>query len=279
MYDLAILGGGPAGLSAAMTARARSLNTIVLYHPGESDYLEKADDIPNYPGMPHVSGKDMLCTMREQAVALGVELRSVFVQSILPMGDSFSVSIGSDFVEAKKVILCLGAKKPKLLPGEEALIGRGVSYCGTCDGMFYRGKRVAVIAQTKESEEEGNFLASLAETVDYFGKRTPQLAQKITVHDEKVTEIMGDSRVTGVKTSSGEIIDVDGVFIFRDAVALGTLLPGLNFSGAFVDVDRTMRTNIAGVYAAGDITGKPLQIAKAVGEGCIAALSAAEDSK
>lgn len=276
MLDLAILGAGPAGLSCAMTARQRSLDVLVLSHPGASDWLARAERIDNYPGMPGVSGSEMLMIMRAQASALGASLRQGLVRQILPMGEGFSISVGNDFVDARAVCLCMGAKKPRMLPGEEALIGRGVSYCGTCDGMFYRGRDVAVIAQAKEAVEEANFLAGLCKTVYYIGAPDPALDARCQVLPLTPEGIVGDSRVTHVR-AGGQEIAVDGAFIFRDAVALTQLLTGLESDGPFVRVDRAMRTNMARVYAAGDAAGKPLQIAKAVGEGCIAALSAAED--
>lgn len=276
MFDLAILGAGPAGLSCAMTARQRSLSVVILSHSGASDWLARAERIDNYPGMPGVSGQDMLSSMRAQAAELGAELREGLVRQILPMGDSYSVSFGNDFVDARAVCLCMGAKKPRLLPGEERLIGRGVSYCGTCDGMFYRGKTVAVIAQAKEAVEEANFLANLCAKVYYFGVADAALDARIEVLSLKPEEIVGDTRVAGLRAGVQEIA-ADGVFIFRDAVALDQLLSGLESDGPFIRVGRDMRTNLSRVYAAGDVTGKPLQIAKAVGEGCVAALSAAED--
>lgn len=276
MFDLAILGAGPAGLSCAMTARQRSLDVIVLSHPGASDWLARAERIDNYPGLPGVSGQEMLATMRAQAADMGAQLREGLVRQALVLDGSFSISVGNDFIDARALCLCMGAKKPRLLPGEEALIGRGVSYCGTCDGMFYRGKTVAVLAQAKEAVEEANFLASLCEKVYYFGAADAALDARIQVLALKPEEILGSDRVTGLR-ADGQTLAVDGMFIFRDAVVLDQLLPGLESDGPFVRVGRDMRTNLARVYAAGDITGKPLQIAKAVGEGCVAALSAAED--
>jgi thioredoxin reductase (NADPH) len=276
VFDLVIIGAGPAGLSCAMTARQRALNVLTLSHPGASDWLERAERIDNYPGMPGVSGHELLLTLRAQAAGMGAQLRTGLVRQVLPLGDSFSVSVGNDFVDARAVCLCMGARKPRLLPGEEALIGRGVSYCGTCDGLFYRGKTVAVVAQAKEAVEEANFLSNLCQKVHYFGAPDDALDARIAVHSQKPEAILGDARVTGLR-AGGESFPADGVFVFRDAVALTQLLPGLESDGPFIRVSRDMRTSVPRVYAAGDAAGKPLQIAKAVGEGCIAALSAAED--
>ncbi len=130
-----------AGYSAAITARKRDKSVVVIGQ--NSGWLAHAHSIANYPGLPDISGHDLLEAMKKQAQDLGAELRPGVVHQIVSLGSSFALSLGADFIEAKRIILCTGAKQPKLLPGESELLGRGVSYCGTCDGMFYRGKRVA----------------------------------------------------------------------------------------------------------------------------------------
>ena len=273
MYDIAIVGAGPAGYSAAINARKRGKSVVVIGQ--NTGWLSRAERIDNYPGMPGVSGREMLGVMRSQAQKMGAECRPGVVHQILPMGESFALSLGADFIEAKKVILCTGAKQPRLLPGEEKLLGRGVSYCGTCDGMLYRGKSVAVIAQGPEAVHEANFLAALCASVTFFGAPDEALDSSVIVRSEKAEAILGDTRAQGLR-AGGEDIPFDGVFIFREAMALSSLIPGLEMDGAFIRVDRQMRTNIDGVYAAGDCTGLPLQAAKAAGEGCIAALAASQ---
>ena len=273
MYDIAIIGAGPAGFSAAINARKREKTVLLIGQDG--GWLAKAERIDNYPGMPGVSGADMLAAMRAQAVAMGADTRPGVVHQVLDMGGTFALSLGADFVEAKRVILCTGAKQPRLLPGEEAFLGRGVSYCGTCDAMLYRGKDVAVIAQGPESVHEANFLMSVCNSVTYFGTADAALDARIAVSDQKPEAIIGGMKVTHL-VASGEEMPFDGVFIFREAMALSALLPGLDMDGAFIRVDRQMSTSVPGVYAAGDCTGLPLQAAKAVGEGCIAALCAAQ---
>ncbi len=276
MFDIAVIGAGPAGYSAAINARKRDKSVIVIgQHTG---WLSRAEKIENYPGMPDASGQEMLETMRAQAIALGADARPGVVHQVINMGESFGLSLGADFVEARKVILCTGAKQPKQLPGEEEFLGRGVSYCGTCDGMLYRGKRVAVIAQAHEAVSEANFLAGLCQSVTFFGKPDEALDARVTVSDEKVEAIFGSLRAEGVR-AGGKDIPFDGVFIFREAMALSALISGIETDGAFIRVDRQMRTNLPGVFAAGDCTGLPLQVAKAVGEGCIAALAADKELK
>ena len=273
MYDIAVIGAGPAGYSAAINARKREKSVIVIGQ--NTGWLMRAESIENYPGLPAVSGKELLEKMAAQAKNMGAELRGGVVHQVIPMGESFAMSLGADFVEARAVILATGAKQPRLLPGEERLLGRGVSYCGTCDGMLYRGKRVAVIGQGPEAVPEANFLAGLCASVTYFGKPDAALDSRISVREEKPEAILGDARASGLR-AGGEETPFDGVFIFREAMALSSLMAGLEMDGAFIRVDRQMKTNLPGVYAAGDCTGLPLQVAKAVGEGCIAALAAAQ---
>lgn len=272
MKDIAIVGAGPAGYSAAITARKRDKSVVVIGQ--NTGWLSRAHCVANYPGLPDISGHDLLDAMEKQALALGAELRPGVVHQIVSMGDSFSLSLGADFVQAKRIILCTGAKQPKMLPGEGELLGRGVSYCGTCDGMFYRGKRVAVIAQGPEAVSEANFLAGLCSEVVYFGEQADALDARIILSSQKPEAILGETAVSGLR-ADGEELPFDGVFIFRETAALSALLPGLQTDGAFIRVDRQMKTNLPGVFAAGDCTGLPLQVAKAVGEGCVAAISAA----
>ena len=274
MYDIAVIGAGPAGYSAAINARKREKTVIVLGQ--NTGWLSRAESIENYPGMPGVSGQQMLEAMASQAQAMGAELRAGVVHQVIAMGETFALSLGADFIEAKKVIIATGAKQPRLLPGEERLLGRGVSYCGTCDGMLYRGKNVAVIGEGAEAVSEANFLMNLCQSVTYFGKMDDALDSRIQVREEKPGEITGETRAQGL-VAGGEEMPFDGVFIFREAMALSSLLPGLEMNGAFIRVDRQMRTNMPGVFAAGDCTGLPLQVAKAVGEGCIAALAASQE--
>lgn len=276
MLDIAVIGAGPAGYSAAINARKREKSVMVIGQSG--GWLSRAESIENYPGLPGVSGEQLLAAMREQALSMGAEQRPGVVHQVMDMGGVFALSLGGDFVEARRVILCTGAKQPRLLPGEEMLLGRGVSYCGTCDAMLYRGKRVAVVAQGPEAVSEANFLSTLCEHVTYFGAPDPALDARIELSDKKPEAIAGEGRVRAL-VASGEELPFDGVFIFREAMALSALLPGLEMDGAFIRVDRQMHTSVPGVFAAGDCTGLPLQVAKAVGEGCIAALSAAQELK
>ena len=162
-------------------------------------------------------------------------------------------------------------------------LGKGVSYCATCDGMLYRGKKVVVVGENEEGEAEANFLADVCEQVTYVPLYQPVLNLKETVEvlQGKPKAVVGEGiRVTGIEVD-GETVECDGIFFAKNSTPPESLLFGLNTDGKNIIVDRNMATNLPGVYAAGDCTGAPFQIAKAVGEGLVAALSAAAyiDSK
>ena len=259
---LVVVGGGAAGSSAALTARSRGKSVAVIANPVDTSSMYKAESMSNYPGMPEVTGEEMARVFREQLVSSGAELINGRVLSAVPMGGSFGVAVGSDFYECRAVILAPGITREKLYPGEAEYLGRGVSYCATCDGMLYRGKTVALIGGSEEARHDAEFLRGIGCNV-------------IELPGAARYEIIGTQRAEAV-VSGGETYPVDGVFIIKDTVSVANLMSGLERSGAAISVGRGMETSIPGVFAAGDCTGKPYQAAKAVGEGNIAALSACE---
>ncbi len=278
MIDIAIIGKGPAGWSCAMTARMRGLSAAVIAPRNDTGLLRTAERIDNYPGLPQVSGSDMLQSFREQALALGAEERVGLVRQIMPNGSAFMLLVENDVLESRSVVLAMGAGRPVLLPGEEEQVGRGVSYCATCDGMFYRGKRVAVLATSLQGIEEAGFLATVAAELDYYRMKAhnvDDLPPMARLMEEKPKAIGRDDAGLTLTTDRASHC-YDGIFIFRAAMPLKMLMGGLRTEGSYIPVDRDMKTNVPGIFAAGDCTGKPLQVAKAVGEGNIAAISAAE---
>ena len=261
-YDILVLGGGPAGISAALTAHARGRKALVLSNPGGTAALAKAHRIDNYPGLVGLSGADLLAKMAEGLAALEIPAVTGRVTGVMAFGGSFMVSVGQDVYSGRALILAVGAAQPKPYPGEAELLGRGVSYCATCDGMLYRGKKVAVLALSAEAREEADFLAGIGCEVEFFDRK--RAARYEIAGREKVTALIAD----------GAEYPVDGVFILRDTVASSVLLPELALDEGHIKVERDMRTSVPGVFACGDCAGRPYQIAKAVGEGNIAALSA-----
>ena len=269
MSDAVIIGGGPGGISAALTLRQRGKSVTIVSAGTEDSLLYQAERVDNYPGMPGVSGGEMLEQMTRQAADLGVTFHKGHATSILPMGERFGIAVESDYLEAGCVILTTGVTRGKPYPGESELLGRGVSYCATCDGMMYRNRPVAVIGLREDAPEEAEFLRSIGCQVEYFDRSRA-----------RDYRILGEQKVTGL-AADGTEYPVDGVFILRPGVAPDMLLSGLETDRGTIVTDREMRTNVPGVFAAGDCTGAPYQIAKSVGEGNIAALSAVKylDSK
>lgn len=276
--DLLIIGSGPAAWSCAITACQRGLHVTVAAAESETGWLRKAERIDNYPGLPAVSGQELLRIFRAQALEAGAAVLPLLARQVQPMGEGYMTLCGNEILESRAVVLAMGAARPRLLPGEEELLGQGVSWCGTCDGMFFRGKNVAVLSAWQGGVEEGEFLSRLCAKVDYYTLTPHALPQEppFSLHPGKPARLerANDKILVQTELSADEY---DGVFIFRPAVSPARLLPGLEAEGSFIKVDRRMATNLPHVYAAGDCTGQPLQIAKAVGEGNIAALSAAED--
>ena len=272
MYDVLIVGGGPAGCSAALTLRMRGKSVLMAYSDGGA--LEKAALVENYPGMPHLSGRDMIAAMRAQAREMGVETRESLVQRVLPMGDMFSAMLGNELAQARAVILATGIPRIALLPGEEQLVGMGVSYCATCDGMFYKGGRIAVIGAWNEAVQEANFLATLAHVTYYTEKKheTGGLKLQIARASGKPLALKRDPAGILVETEAGSA-SFDGVFILRPAMALSQLMPELETDekGRIRTHDQ-FGTSLDRVMIAGDLQGAPYQIAKAVGDGNMAAL-------
>lgn len=276
MTDILVIGGGPAGLSAAINARARGKSVLVVSNPIQENPLYKAPVIDNYPGLPGISGAEYLNRLEAHARESGVSFRPGRVLTVAPMGKRFFVSIGSDFEETGAVILAIGAQRGAKFPGEEAFLGRGVSWCATCDGMLYRGRDVAVIGLSHDSPSEANFLQEIGCRVTYVARRTPEgLNPDIPVVLGKKLSVEGEGTVTAVRADE-TLIPCQGAFILRPAMAPGDLMPGLALENGYIPVDRSMATNLPGVFACGDCTGLPLQAAKAVGEGLIAGQSAAE---
>ena len=261
MLDIIIVGGGPAGLSAAITARLRNNSVTIISNDKTGTGLYKAPLVENYPGLPGISGADLIERLTEHSADAGACLITGKVTTILPVGGVFNIGYGSDILASKSVILAIGAAQTSLFPGEEELLGRGVSYCATCDGMLFRGKRICVVCQSPDAEEEAGYLESIGCEV-----------VRVCTRDVR---IIGEKRVTSV-FDGGEEIKCDGVFIFRQAVAPHLLLAGLETDRGYIRVSQAGETSIKGVFAAGDCVGKPHQIAKAVGEGQVAALSANE---
>lgn len=276
IYDIAIVGGGPAGLSAALTGSIRK-KKLVLFEQGQHSYrLRKAHTVDNYLGLPNISGQDMMDQFVKHVTDHGVALKQEKVVNVFPTGETFMILSNKETYQAKSVILATGVVPTGLFTGEKELLGRGVSYCATCDGMLYRGKDVAVISYTKEGEHESNYLADLCQTVTYLPQYRgdyESVNEKVTILQAKPQAIVGQQKAEYLETDK-ESLKTDGVFILRQSDPVENILSGLELDGEVIKVNRDMTTNVPGVFAAGDATGRPWQIAKAAGEGLTAVLSA-----
>ncbi len=274
-YDIAIIGTGPAGLSAALTAKIRNKKILLLGSADLSEKVEKAHTVQNYLGLPAVSGADMQQAFLQHIGQMDITITEKKVNTIYPMGDFFGIQMGMEMAQADAVILATGVTADKPYPGENELLGKGVSYCATCDAPLYRGRTVAVIGFGPKEEEEAAFLAEVAEKVYYFPMYKGDIHANVTVVREKPEAILGEEKVQSVRTASQEY-PVDGVFVLRESILPEHLLKGLQLEGNRVVVNLNMETNIPGCFACGDLAGKPYQYIKAAGQGNVAALSAVE---
>lgn len=275
MLDIAIIGAGPAGLSAAINGVIRNKKVIVFGRDPKSSYLYKAEKVDNYLGLPNISGSEMIHQFIKHAQDLGVEFHEGRVLEVFPMGDYYTLNAENEFFEARTVIIATGVPKAKYIPGEKELLGKGVSYCGTCDGPLYRGKTTIVIGEIEEAEEDVNFLREICSKVYFLPtyKEVKYVPSDVEIIRGKPKEIFGDPFVSGIKIDDREL-KVDGVFLIKETIPVTQLIKGLEMDGKTIKVNRQQETNFPGVFAAGDCTGKPFQVTKAVGEGAVAALEA-----
>ena len=277
MWDLLIVGTGPAGVSAALTAKARGLSFLWFGSRKLSEKVEKAEKILNYPGLSQVTGTKLRNAFLHQVDKLSIPIREERVAAIYDVGSAYAVCVGENFYEGLSVILATGVASSKELPGEKRLLGKGVSCCATCDGELYRDRPIAVVCDSPTLEAEVKFLQGLASRVELFPsyEGCTLAGDTLRIHSGLPQAIEGEERVSGIRVE-GEIIPVDGVFCLRESIAPQALLAGIQMENGHIQVDRAQRTNLPGCFAAGDCTGRPYQYAKAVGEGNVAVHSVLE---
>ena len=279
MPSILIVGGGPAGLSAAIYAARANVQTTVLYKDGGA--LEKTDKIENYFGFTDViSGPDLLARGRAQAARLGAQLVQTEVTGIEYAEKGFSVKTTAGAYAADAIILATGAPRATTpIAGVREFEGRGVSYCAICDAFFYRGKAVAVLGEGEYALEEARTLLPVAASVTLLtnGASAPaNLPDGLLVDTRKVAAVEGDDKVARVLFADGEPIAVDGVFIAYGTAGSGDFVRklGAQVEGNKIQVSADLSTAVPGLFAAGDCTGGLLQVAKAVSDGAQAAMNA-----
>ncbi len=277
MYDVTIIGAGPAGISASLYTKRANLNTLVLYN--DKSGLEKAEKIENYYGFENgIDGKSLYITGINQAKNLGVEIKKEEVLKIEIAEKAFEVTTTKGTYISKTIIISTGNKKntPRI-KGIKEFEGKGISYCAICDGFFYRGKEVAVIGNGNYAISETNDLINLAKQITILtnGKEEPNIrAENVKVIPKEIREVRGGEKVEEIEFEDDTKLKIDGIFIAEGTAGTKEFAKklGILTNGDKIIVNEKMETNIPGIYACGDCTGGLLQISKAVYEGATAGL-------
>ncbi len=282
MVDCIIVGSGAAGISAALTLKANGKSFLLFGSANLSEKIEKAESIRNYPGFLGGSGKAFVADLKRQLEEENIPVTEEKVTGVYALKDKFTLLTQSgQAFESRTVILACGVEAIKQIDGEEEFLGRGVSYCATCDGALYRGKKIAIVCATKRLEHEIFYLADFVEKAYLIPmyKGVEAERENVEIIRKMPVKIEGGKRVEKLvfaappKEGMEKELSVDGVFMLRESVSPAALMGGLKTEEGLVVVDRNMATNLEGCFAAGDCTGRPYQYAKAVGEGNVAAHS------
>ncbi|MBZ9692199.1 NAD(P)/FAD-dependent oxidoreductase [Clostridium sp. M14] len=273
-YDIAIIGSGPAGLSAALNAKIRNKKFIIFGSSNLSSKLERAPKINNYLGFYGISGEDLKEKFLNHINAMEIDIKNERINNIYAMGEYFTLMGNEQIYESNTVIIATGVEYTKALDGEEKFLGKGVGYCATCDAPLYKDKIVSIISYNKDGEKDANYVSELAKTVYYIPMYRGEydINDKITIIEDKPVKIIGEEKVEKLILKENDLI-TEGVFLLKNFISPKELVPGLKIINGHVEVKRNMETNIKGCFAAGDCTGKPYQYIKAAGEGNIAVLS------
>ena len=272
LLDCVVIGGGPAGLSASINLVNRNKDILLLSL--STNYLKKAQRVDNYLGFYNISGTDLMNKFLEHAEKMNVNIKYGRVLNIYKFEDYFMINFQNEIIKTKSIILALGIVKNVLIENEDSFLGKGVSYCATCDGMLYKNKTVAITGNSSDIVNEANFLKSIGCKVYFVSTIKPDdLDQNIEFVNGVIKKINGNLKIENIVLNTGKVIDIDGLFILRNAISANTLLKDLKIENGIIDTNRNLETNIKGVYACGDCTGEPFQISKAVGEGLISALN------
>ena len=272
MFDTIIIGTGAAGISAALTLKQLNKNFLWIGPKNLSFKINSAEKIRNYPGLSSVSGKEMKEAFLKQINDMEIEILDKQVTGVYDLGDYYSVLCGQDSSDAKTIILGLGVESVKPINGEIELLGQGVSYC---DGFLYKNKEITVFSSSKEFEHEVTYLASLASHVNLIPlyKDVDINLENVTIFKGMPKSIKKENKKMLLDLGNNNILESDGIFMLKASISPSVLVPGLEDKDGHIVVDRLCNTNLKGVFAAGDCTGRPYQYAKAVGEGNVAAHS------
>jgi len=297
MYDLIIVGGGPAGLTAGIYAVRFGLNTLILERSEISGQIALADIVENYPGFPSISGLELMENYKKHAQEVGVETKITEVLSVRTEGDKKIVSTDGGDLESKAVIIATGANpKPLNVPGEKEFISKGVSYCATCDGPFFKNKTVVIVGGGNSAVTDALFLSKIARKVYLIHRRDQLRAAKVLkdrafatpniefIFNTLVLEILGSSGeirrvekviIKNLKSGEQRELATDGVFIYVGIHPNTEIIDVDKDEEGFIKTDRFLETSQKGIYAAGDCRDTPIwQLVAAVRDGALAATSA-----
>ena len=293
MYDLIIIGGGPAGLTAGIYAQRARLKTLLLEKEMVGGQIAVSDVIENYPGFPSISGAELMEKFEQQARGLGLEIKLTDVIAVQKKGEEKIVKTSDGDLITRTVIVATGAKPRRLgIPGEKELTGKGVSYCATCDGPFFKGQKVLVVGGGDTAVKEAVYLSRIANKV-YIAHRRDQLRAEKIIQEKAMStpnieilwshilkEIRGKTGVEKVvlqnlKDNTVKELDVEGVFVFVGINPTTDFVDVEKDKQGFIKTDQDMRTSVKGIFAAGDCRTTALkQVSTAVGDGAIAAFVA-----
>lgn len=273
VYDVAIIGAGPAGLSAALTLNLHNKSMVWFGSKTLSEKVENSEKIANYAGFELISGEELNEKFRSQIHGAGLALTDQKVTQITRYKNMFMVLADNKVYKAKSILLTIGSVAAKGILNEQELLGYGVSYCATCDGFLYKNKRISIYCESKRFEHEVEYLAEIVEKAYLFAnyKDVAIDLPNVEILSKPMRSVIGQNKVSAVELTDGTVVEVEGAFFLRSTVAPATFLNGLEMNGPHIVVNRDCETNIPGCFAAGDCTGRPYQIAKAVGEGNVAA--------
>ena len=298
MYDVVIIGAGPAGLTSAIYAKRSNKEVLVLEANTYGGQIVTTDIIDNYPAAPHISGYDFATNLYNQAIELGAEVKFEKAIEIID-GETKKVVTDKNTYETKSIIIAIGVRNRSLnVPGEKEFEGKGVSYCATCDGTFYKNKTVAVIGAGNTAFEEALYLSNICKKV-YIIHRNEKFKASVSITrkvkskeniefvlNSNVVSINGDDKVTNldIKNNEDKILNikVSAVFIAIGQIPEnGNLTKNLNIDkNGYIKSDKNLKTNIDGIYVAGDIRPKTLrQLVTATSDGAIAAVNAIKSIK
>jgi len=293
VYDVTIIGAGPAGMTAAVYAARANLDTLMLERGVPGGQMADTEDIENYPGFESILGQELSTKMFDHSQKFGSQYAYGDVKEVIDHGEYKEINAGSKSYKTKAIIITTGAQFKKLgAPGEQELTGRGVSYCAVCDGAFFKEREIAVIGGGDSAVEEGIYLTRFADKVTIIHRRDELRAQKIiqdrAFDNDKISFIwdtvvesmnevggkVGTLTLKNVKTGETSEFGTDGVFVYIGMVPLSEPFQSLGIVNeeGYIPTNENMETNVPGVFAAGDIREKELrQIVTATGDGSIAA--------